>query len=209
MAWPSCSNNCQLAAFILATVGWVLASTCMGLSEWRVWRTESLPFSPSSVVCVGMWKMSDTNRVEYCQHYSYRDIYLPLDVRVSQYLLLVASILGLLERASVIFALRNLYIGSLPKEATVGPFIASGILNITAGVCVSIAVAWNYHPVTNKEGIAFPPSLCIPFKPETQVVGSTVLVACLGAVLMLWSGLVFISYRHPNAHLVCPQASEV
>lgn len=209
------SYNRQLAGFTTATVGWILVITSMGLVEWRVWHTENSPLFPSSVVCVGMWKMciyqhvSNTNRVALCQPYTYRDTYLPLDIRISQNLLLVASILGLLGRASVIFALRNLYIGTLQKNAAFGPFVASGILNIAAGVCVSITVVWNYQSVGREEGIAFPPSLSIPFRPETQELGSAVLVACLGGIMMLLSGLVFISYKHPIFHQVHPRTSGI
>nr|XP_033706269.1 claudin-34 isoform X2 [Tursiops truncatus] len=51
-------------------------------------------------------------------------------------------------------------------------YLPLGILNIAAGLCISIGVIWNYHSVMNEEHIAFPPSFNMPFKPDTQRIGS-------------------------------------
>ncbi|KAF3815773.1 hypothetical protein GH733_016312 [Mirounga leonina] len=200
------SANCQVAGFAIATVGWILTTTSMGFVEWRVWHMDNTSLSPSGPVCVGMWKVciyhhiSNYNRTKLCRHFSYRDTYLPLDIRVSQNLLLVASILGLLGRASTIFALRNVYMGVRQGNATFNPSVASGILNLAAGICISIAVVWNYHSVVNEEGITFPPSLAIPFKPDTQETGSAFLVACLAAFMMMLSALLFLAYKLPTVN---------
>ncbi|XP_027464499.1 claudin-34 isoform X2 [Zalophus californianus] len=207
--------NCQVAGFAIATVGWILTTTSMGLVEWRVWYLDNTSLFPSGLVCVGMWKVciyhhiSNYNRATFCHRYDYRDTYLPLDIRVSQNLLLVASILGLLGRASLIFVLRNACMGVLWKNATFIPFVASGILNLAAGICISIAVVWNYHSMMNEEGITFPPSLSIPFKPNTQEIGNAFLVACLAAFMMMLSGLLFLSYKFPMVSQVHPQTSEM
>nr|XP_012418089.1 PREDICTED: claudin-9-like [Odobenus rosmarus divergens] len=208
------STNHQVAGFAIATVGWILTTTSMGLVEWRVWYMDNTSLFPSGLVCVGMWKGCiyhhvSNNRATLCHRYSYRDTYLPLDIRVSQNLLVVASILGLLGRASIIFALRNVYMGILQENATFNPFVASGILNLAAGICISIAVVWNYHSVMNEEGITFPPSLSIPFKPNTQKIGSAFLVACLAAFMMVLSGLLFLSYKFPLVNQVHPETSEM
>ncbi|XP_044090699.1 claudin-34 [Neovison vison] len=209
------SANCQVAGFAMATVGWILTTTSMGLVEWRVWYIENNALLPPGLVCVGMWKVcvyhhvSDHSKVTLCQRYSYRDKYLPLDIRVSQNLLLIASILGLLGRASIIFALRNAYLGILRENAPFNPFIASGILNLASGVCIAVAVVWNYHSVMSEQGISFPPSLSIPFKPNTQEIGSAFLVACLAAFMMLLSGVIFLSHKFSTATQVHPQTSDM
>lgn len=195
------SANAQMAAFAVATVGWVLTTMSMGLVEWRRWYLNSTSLSPSGLVCVGLWKVclyqrvGDYSRARFCYQYSYRDTDLPLGLRISQTLLLVASILGLLGRASVIFALRNAYAGILQKSATFSPFTASGILNLVSSICVSIAVVWNYRSVMNGEGITFPTSLSLPLKPSTQEIGSAHLVACLAAFTMVLSSLLFLSCK--------------
>uniref|UniRef100_A0ABI7VWX6 Claudin 34 n=1 Tax=Felis catus TaxID=9685 RepID=A0ABI7VWX6_FELCA len=214
MALPQGANSCQSAGFALATLGWILAITSMGLVEWRVWHTGNTSLSHSGVVCVGMWKVCiyhhapDTNRSTLCYHYTQEDTYIPLGIRICQNLLLVASILGLMGRVSTIFALKNVCVGSVQRNATFGPRV-SGILDIAAGICVLIPVIWNYHSVMNEEGIAFPPFLSLPFKPNTQELGSAVLVAGLSAIMMLSSGLIFLFYGCPIARQVQPQTSEM
>ncbi|XP_008694583.1 claudin-34 [Ursus maritimus] len=203
--------NCQMTGFAVATVGWILTITSMGLVEWRLWYMDNTSIFPSSLVCVGLWKVCIYHRVgdysgaTFCYQYGYRDTYLPLDIRISQNLQLVASVLGLLGRASVIFALRNVYVGILQKSATFNPFVASGILNLASGICISIAVVWNHHSVMNGEGIIFLPSVSLPLKPSTQEIGSALLVACLAAFMMVLSGLLFLSCKFPTVSRVHPE----
>ncbi|XP_057574013.1 claudin-34 [Hippopotamus amphibius kiboko] len=209
------SANRQVVGFAVATIGWILDTTAMGLVEWRVWYMDNTSLSSFDVACVGMWRLcvfhhtSNNSRASTCHHYRYHETYLPLDIHVLQNLLLLASILGLWGKASIIFVLRNVYMGILQKNATCNPFVTSGILNIAAGICISIAVFWNYHSVMNEEGIVFPPSFNIPFKPDTQRIGSAVLVACLAGFMMLLSGLFFLSYKFPLDSQVHPEVSEM
>ncbi|XP_064134837.1 claudin-34 [Loxodonta africana] len=207
------SANCQVAGFAAATIGWLLSTTSMGLVEWRLWHISHAPPLLSSLVCVGMWRVCihyhDSNKAIFCYHYTYHDTFLPLDICVSQNLLLVATILGLLGKACIIFAIRNLYMGILRKTATCNPFIASGILYLSASVCISVAVIWNYHSVRNEQGIHFPSSFYVPFKPDTQEIGSAFLVAALAAFLMLLSGFIFLSYRVPLDSQVHPEIAEI
>uniref|UniRef100_A0A8D0LYA7 Claudin 34 n=1 Tax=Sus scrofa TaxID=9823 RepID=A0A8D0LYA7_PIG len=207
--------NRQITGFAVATIGWILGTTSMGLVEWRVWYMDNTSLFPSGLACVGMWRaciyhhVSNSNRTTLCHHYLYHNTYFSLDMRVAQNLLLVASILGLLGKASTIFALRNVYMGILQKNATCESFVTSGMLNIAAGVCISIAVVWNYHSVINEEGIAFPPSFNMPFKPHSQQIGSAILVACLAAFMMLLSGLFSLSYKFALNSQVHPEVSEM
>uniref|UniRef100_A0A8C0E2V8 Claudin-34 n=1 Tax=Balaenoptera musculus TaxID=9771 RepID=A0A8C0E2V8_BALMU len=189
------SANRQVVGFVVATIGWILGTTAMSLVEWRVWYMDNTSLFPSDLACMGMWRVcvfhhtNNISRATTCHHYSYHDNYLPLDICVVQNLLLVASILGLWGKASIIFPLWNVYMGILQINATCNPFVTSGILNIAAGLCILIGVIWNYHSVMNEEHIAFPSSFSIPFKADTQRIGSASLVACLGGFMMLLSGL--------------------
>ncbi|XP_070461050.1 claudin-34 [Equus przewalskii] len=209
------SAHCQVAGFAVATVGWILSTICMGFAEWRVWYMNNTSLLPSGLARVGMWKIciyyhaENFYRATSCYHYTYCDTFLPLDIRIAQNLLLIASILGLLGKASITFALRNVYMGILRKNATCNAFVASGILNIAAGVCISVAVTWNYHSVMNEEEIAFPPYFYVPFKPDAQEIGNAIIVACLAAFLMLLSGLCFLSYKFPLDSHVCPEILEI
>ncbi|XP_040323547.1 claudin-34 [Herpailurus yagouaroundi] len=214
MALLQGADSCQTAGFTLATLGWILTIISMGLVEWRVWHIGNTSLSHSRTVCVGMWKVCIyhhapiVNRSILCYHYTHEDTYIPLDIRICQNLLLVASILGLMGRVSTIFALKNVCVGSVQRNATLGP-IVSGILDIAASICVLISLIWNHHSVMSEEGIAFPPFLSLPFRPDTQELGSAVLVADLGAIMMLSSGLIFLLYRCPIARQVQPQTSEM
>ncbi|XP_037676798.1 claudin-34-like [Choloepus didactylus] len=108
---------CNLAA---AIVGWILATISTDMAEWRDWSL-STPVSPSNLVYVGMWQVCfhhNISRVWFCHHYTLHEHYLPLDIRMAQHLLVVASLLGLLGKASTIFIIRNLLKGNLQRNAT-------------------------------------------------------------------------------------------
>ncbi|KAM7041447.1 claudin-34-like [Molossus nigricans] len=210
------SNNCQMVAFTVTTLGWIFTMISMGLMEWRVWYMDNSTSSfPTGLACIGLWKVCTHHQVTYsrsntaCHLHPYRDTYLPLDIRVAQHLLLAASTLGLLGKVLLGCALRNVCFGQLQKNATWNLFLASGILNITAGAFISVAVIWNYHSVMNEEGIDFPPSFYIPFKPDKQEIGSAIPVAVLAACMMLFGGLFSFSYKFPAGRQVHPEVSEI
>nr|XP_020006871.1 claudin-34 [Castor canadensis] len=195
--------NCQVLGFAVTTMAWILSSTSMGLVEWRVWYMDDPSLSFSGMAMVGMWRVciyrhnSNSSKVKMCHQHTYNDTFFPPDIRVGQHLLMAANFLGLFGKAFVIFALRNVYMGILQKNVTCNPFIISGILNIIASGCISLAVLWNYYAITNMEGIDFPLSFHVPFKPNTQEIGSAILVATLAAFLFLLSGMSFLSYSIP------------
>lgn len=206
--------NCQAASFSFNTLGWILAMTCMGLAEWRVWHMESS--TPSrGLACIGMWRVCTyqhtrpQGRVMACHRYSYSDTYLPLDIRISQNLLLAACLLGLLGKVLTVTGLLRVYAGRLQKDTPYNRFVASGVLSIIAGAFILTAVIWNRHSVLHEEGIRFPPSFHIPFRPDRQEMGSTVPVAVLAAFLMLLSGLLTISFQLPRDIHVYPEVPQV
>ncbi|XP_037369034.1 claudin-34 isoform X2 [Talpa occidentalis] len=207
--------NCQIAGFALLTIGWILCTTSMGLDEWRVWYMEKPLVAPSGVACVGLWKVCiqhhnrKFNRPTHCYYYSHRDAFLPLSIRVTQSLMLAACIMGLMGKALIIFALRNVYMGPPHKNAACHQFMASGILSMVASVCTSITVLWNYYSIMKEEGVAFPPLLHLPFKPDIQDIGSAIFVAALAAFLLLLSSLSFLSYKSPLVSQVHPQGSDI
>ncbi|XP_059535616.1 claudin-34-like [Myotis daubentonii] len=207
--------NCQAASFSLNILGWILSMICMGLAEWRVWYMESSSAPSRGLACIGMWRVctyqhnSPHGRVIACHRYSYSDTYLPLDIRIAQNLLLAASLLGLLGKVLTVKGLLRVYAGHRQKNTICNLFCASGVLSIIAGAFIFTAVIWNNHSVLNEEGIRFPPSFHIPFRPDRQETGTTVPVAALAAFLMLLSGLLTISFQlHPN-NQVYPEVSQV
>ncbi|XP_006088680.1 claudin-34-like [Myotis lucifugus] len=207
--------NCQVVSFVLNTLGWMFSMICMGLAKWRLWYMESISAPSQGLACIGMWKLCTYQSANHhsrpiaCHRYTYSDTYLPLDIRIAQNLLLAASLLGLLGKVLMVTGLRRVYAGQLQKDTTCNLFFASGVLSIVAGAFILIAVIWNYHSVMNEEGIHFPPSFQIPFRPDRQEIGSTVPVAVLAAFLMLLSGLLTISFQQPPNIEVYPEVSQV
>ncbi|XP_005876698.1 PREDICTED: claudin-34 [Myotis brandtii] len=221
--------NCQAVSFTLNTLGWMFSMICMGLAKWRLWYMESISAPSRGLACIGMWKVCTYqsanlhSRPIACHRYTYSDTYLPLDIRIAHYsdtylpldiriaqnLLLAASLLGLLGKVLMVTGLLRVYAGQLQKDTTCNLFFASGVLSVVAGAFIFTAVIWNHHSVMNEEGIHFPPSFQIPFRPDRQEMGSTVPVAVLAAFLMLLSGLLTISFQlPPNIH-VYPEVSQV
>ncbi|OBS70101.1 hypothetical protein A6R68_01357 [Neotoma lepida] len=167
----------------------------MGLPQWRVWYLKKpMTSSYSNVAFVGVWKAciyyhDNFSNIRTCHQYSYYDTFIPLDIRVSQHLMLITSIFWLVGKVATIFALRNVYTGRQEQNVTYNAFGLSAVLNIIASSFVFLAVLCNYFSVMNKEGIAFPPSLNMPFYPHIQKVGIATGVAFLAAILFLCSEL--------------------
>ncbi|XP_006775287.2 PREDICTED: claudin-34-like, partial [Myotis davidii] len=164
-------RNCQVVSFALNTLGWMFSMISMGLARWRLWYISA----PSQgLACIGMWKVCTyqsanlhSRKIE-CHRYTYSDTYLPLDIRIAQNLLLAASLLGLLGKVLMVPGLRRVYAGQLQKDTTCNLFFTSGVLSIIAGAFILTAVTWNYHSVFNEEGVRFPSSFHIPFRPDRQ-----------------------------------------
>ncbi|XP_031232043.1 claudin-34-like [Mastomys coucha] len=200
MAFFNKSANHQMRGFALATIAWIMCSTSMGLPEWRVWYLEEPTVSSPNIAFIGMWKACICHRVDnsthqrVCDHYTYRDTLVPLDIRLAQHLLLVANIIGLVGTVCAVFALQQLYTEKLKKNDDYNPFVLSAILNAVASTFIFLAVMCNYFSVPSKKGICFLPSFQIPLFPYAQRAGSAMGVASISAMLFLLSAIIFISY---------------
>ncbi|XP_036295964.1 claudin-34-like [Pipistrellus kuhlii] len=206
--------NCLAVSFALNILGWIFTMVSMGLPNWRIWYIENSPSPSWGLACVGMWKVCtyqpsglQTSPIA-CHRYTYSDAYLPLHIRFPQHLLLVAFLLSLLGKGLMVLGLRRVFVGHLQKDTPGNLFLAPRILSIIAGAFIAIAVLCNYHAVLNEEGIDFPPSFHIPYRPNRQEIGSTVYLAILAALLMLFSGLFTISFKQPPNSQMYPQSSK-
>lgn len=193
------SVNHQIRGFALATLAWIMCSTSMGLPEWRVWYLEEPTVSSPSMAFIGMWKASICHPVDnsshhrVCQHYTYHDALVPLDIRLAQHLLLVANIIGLVGTVCAVFTIQQLYTEKLEKNDD-NPFVLSAVLNAVASTFIFLAVMCNYFSVPSKEGLSFLPSLEMPLFPYAQRAGSAMGMASISAILFLLSAIIFISY---------------
>ncbi|EDL31371.1 claudin-34 isoform X2 [Mus musculus] len=200
----------QVGGFAMSTIGWIICITSMGLPQWRVWYAKEPLISYPSMAFVGVWKTciyhyDNVSNIRMCYHYSYHDTFIPLDIRVSQHLMLTTSLFLLVAKAAAVYALRNVYTGKQEKTVTYNAFGLSAVLNIIGSSFVFLAVLCNYFSIINKEGIAFPPSFHMPFYPHTQQVGIAMILAFLAAILFLCSGVIFISYSFPLNIQVLPK----
>ncbi|CAH6780390.1 claudin-34 [Phodopus roborovskii] len=194
------SANCQAGGFALASIAWILCSISTGLPQWRVWYLNESMFSEPSTAFIGMWRVCvyhqtiKVGNARECHEYTYHDNFVPLNIRIVQHLLLGSNILGLVGTIATIFALRNVYTGKVPNNATYNPFVISVVLNIVASTFVLLAVLCNYFSVIHKAGITFPPSFHMPLHPPHQRIGIANVVASLAALMFLGSGIIFLSY---------------
>ncbi|KAM6151484.1 claudin-34-like [Rhynchocyon petersi] len=180
----------QLAGFIAFTLGWLLSTTTVGLVEWRVWFITRSPTSVSRVVHVGMWRVciyDDDNEDGACHYYTHCSTHLPLTIRGSRSLLLIAFLIGFLVKIFLSLTTRNTPFRNLPTSYN--PFTAAGLLYLCAAFCVSISVMWSYHCLKINEGISFAPTLQLPFQPDSQQAGVAVHLAAVAAILMLFGSL--------------------
>uniref|UniRef100_A0A8C8Z336 Claudin n=1 Tax=Prolemur simus TaxID=1328070 RepID=A0A8C8Z336_PROSS len=190
----------KIAGFAIATIGWILSSTSTGLVDWRVWHMDDPSFFPTGHAYVGMWKVciyrhhTNISTAKLCHQYTDYDDFLPLDVCIAQDFLLIASILGLVGKGYSIHGLWSMHMGILQELKICRSFVISGTLDMIAGVCILNAAFWNYCSITTLQGIAFPPSFQLPFKPDRQEMGNAAVVVNIDAVLKVLSGF-FLSYR--------------
>ncbi|XP_021044493.1 claudin-34-like [Mus pahari] len=195
------STNHQIRGFALATIAWIMCSTSMGLPEWRVCYLEEPMGSSQSMAFVGMWRACICHHVDtsshqrVCQHYTYHDGLVPLDIRLAQNLLLVANIIGLVGTVCAVFALQQLYTEELENnDDNDNPFVLSAVLNAVASTFIFLAVMCNYFSEPSKEGLYFLPSSQMPLFPYAQRAGSAMGMASISAILFLLSAIIFISY---------------
>nr|XP_034340640.1 claudin-34-like [Arvicanthis niloticus] len=198
----------QIGGFAAGTMAWFLCSVSMSLPQWRVWFFQEPMESKPGITLVGMWRTcvyhqesnSSFNRV--CYKYTYQDTFIPLDIRVAQHLLLIASFLGITATFSVIVALWKLYSGRLRKINTFNPFRLPGILNIIASSFVFLSILYNYLSIFRKDGIAFPPSFHTPSFPDSQKVGAALAMATISCFLFLVGGIIPLSFTRPPRYRV-------
>ncbi|XP_036031482.1 claudin-34-like [Onychomys torridus] len=190
----------QLGGFAAAILAWILCSVSVGLPHWRVWCFQEPMDSKPSITLVGMWKTcvqhqeSNSTISTVCYPYTYEDTFIPLDIRVAQHLLLVSSFLGMVATVSVFAVLWKLFSGKLPKKATHNPFVFPGLLNIIAGSFIFLSALYNYLSIIRKAGIAFPPYFRTPSFPDTQKVGSALVMATFSSFLFLVGGTISLSF---------------
>lgn len=197
--------HAQFVALWLGTVGWILIIATAGLVEWRVWEVSDLSVITSGLAWVGIWRVCfyshvlilSNNQIMFCQRIHLSESFTPPEIATAQVLMLVALILGLVGNASVVYGLRNVYFGLNAFKVIRLAFYTGGVLLILTAAAALVPVCWNLHSVVNNQTIAFPAVFLMPPAPVKQSVGPGIIVGIFASVLLVCSGVVFLSYRVP------------
>lgn len=155
---------------------------------------------------MGIWRacfnsytlVTPSFRVMHCSSIGLTNTFTPPEIVTAQVLVLLALFVGVLGIASGIYALRNIYFGLAKSSQIRLAFFAAGALCLLAAVMSLIPLLWNLSSVTTNQTISFPPEFQMPPAPDSQSVGSGIVVGMLGAVLMIISGIMFCAYRFPD-----------
>ncbi|XP_053560599.1 claudin-34 [Bombina bombina] len=206
MPYLANTANLQLAGFAIVTMGWVLGCISTGLVQWRVWHVENTTIITSGIAWIGIWRacffsqtlVSTNLRTMYCHEFSAMDSFLPYEIFFAQGLMVTAIILGAAGKALCMFALKNVYQNSSNLSLTTRCFTIGGILDLIAGLCIIIPVAWNLHSVVNNFSISFPSTYYMPTKPEKQEIGAALPVGIVAAILFFISGCCLLCYKLPR-----------
>lgn len=197
--------HAQFAALWFGTVGWTLVIVTVGLVEWRVWEVSDLSVITSGLAWVGIWRvcfyshapiLSD-NQIMFCQRIGLWESYTPPEIVAAQVLMLVAVILGLAGNASVVYGLRNVYFGLNEFKPIRLAFSAGGVLLVLTGASALVPVCWNLRSVVNNQTISFPEEFRMPSAPVNQSIGPGIIVGIFASILLVFSGIIFLSYRAP------------
>ncbi|KAM4710970.1 claudin-34-like [Anableps anableps] len=206
MSYLAHSAHAQLAALLLALIGWTLTAVAPGLIQWRVWEVPDSEAVTSGVAWVGVWRacfnshthVSEGLRSMYCSSISPTASFTPPEIAAGQVLMLLSLLVGLCGNAAGIYAMRNAYFGVEKVSLIRWGFISTGTLVLTAAALSLVPLLWNLNSVVTNQTIDFPSDFKLPKAPRSQHVGSGIAVGIVGSVLMAGSGVVFCSYRLPR-----------
>lgn len=204
MTYLAHTANAQLGALWLGCVGWTITAMALGLIQWRVWEVSDTEFISSGVAWVGLWRacfnsytlVSPGFLVMHCQYISLTEAFTPPDIVVGQVLMLLSVVVGLCGNTVCVYALRNVFFGIKNSSIRLTFFIA-GVLVLLSAVMSLIPLLWNLNSVVTNQTIKFPPEFHLPQAPDSQYVGPGIWVGMMGAVLMIVSGIIFLTYRLP------------
>ncbi|XP_057614932.1 claudin-34-like [Chionomys nivalis] len=190
------THNRQMGGFALTSLACLLCGISMKLPQWQVWYYEDPVISKPTMAFVGIWKTcvfhngNNSSDMKICHQYNYRDSFIPFYMQINQHLLLVTIVFVVFGKITTIITLWILCMGKVWRNVTCNLFRLSGILKIIASSLLFLTVLLNYISIMCKWGVAFPPSFNMPSDPDTQKIGSAMILAIMSAVSFLISGTI-------------------
>ncbi|XP_022614838.1 claudin-34-like [Seriola dumerili] len=190
----------QFLGLVAGFLAWIFTMTTVSLNEWRLWHVDDVSVITSGVAWVGIWKACFYSQVlpetENCRSISISDSFVPVEIPVAQVLMVLAVVCGLVGNVSGAVAMRMVYFSLEDRSSIRLVFMLAGTLYLLTGMLSLVPLVWNMSSVLNNSTIDFPPEFHLPVPPVRQQVGSAIGVGILASVLMLISGLLFLSYHY-------------
>lgn len=181
-------------------LAWIITMATAGLNEWRLWYVEDVPAITSDVAWVGIWRACFYSHMlpesEFCRSIGIADAFVPMEISVAQVLMMLAVIFGLVANIAAAAAVRIAYFSVKDRRKIRLAFMLAGTLYLLTGALSLVPLAWNMNSVLVNRSIDFPPEFHLPAAPLRQQVGSAIAVGLSATILMLMSGLIFLSYQY-------------
>ncbi|XP_036396672.1 claudin-34 [Megalops cyprinoides] len=212
MPYLAHSAHLQLVGLWVGCVGWILTAVALGLVQWRVWHVLDVTVITSGVAWVGIWRTCFYSRVlltsdsqdMFCQAMGLLDSFAPPEIPTAQVLMMLALVAGLGGNASAVYGLRCVYFGLEERQPIRTAFSLAGALSMLAGGCSLLPLSWNLNSVVANHSISFPAHFHMPDAPVRQEAGAGIGVGITASILLIGSGLMFLSYRFPASPKVSP-----
>lgn len=193
------SAHCQFLGLISGFLAWIFIMATAGLNEWRLWHVADVSVITSGEAWVGIWRACFYSHVlpsaETCRSLGISDPFVPVEIPVAQVLMVVAVISGLVGNICAAVAMRMAYFSVEDRRHLRPVFVMAAVFYLLTAVFMLVPLVWNMTSVLNNSTISFPHEFQFPAAPLSQRVGSAIGTGLFASILMLVSGVLFLSYR--------------
>uniref|UniRef100_A0A670IJC2 Claudin n=1 Tax=Podarcis muralis TaxID=64176 RepID=A0A670IJC2_PODMU len=197
------SYSLQLVGFSTGCAGCVLSLLTMKHTDWRLWYIEKTAMYKAGVAHVGIWKIcfppnligADEYSVVCCHDFGFNEKFFPLEMKLGQILMVVASFLAFFGLFFSFLTPWNIFCPGLTEKQVKLLFITGGLFYVFSSICVFVPISWNVHSISANKSIAFPTPFHLPSHPTTQRNGSAIYLGFMSGILLLIGGLCVIAQR--------------
>ncbi|KAF7711793.1 claudin-34 [Silurus meridionalis] len=200
MSYLAHTAHWQFFGLVLAVLGLILTVATSGVDDWRVWYVDDVSVITSGTAWVGIWRACFYSTVldtaEFCRRISLTDSFVPPEIAAAQVLCMAAILVGITANLVAGYAVRRAYFnidGHIRRF-----FWSAGALYFLTATCSLIPVFWNMSSVLKNRTIDFPPEFLLPPAPYKQELGLGIITGTGSSVLLILSGLLFLSYRQTS-----------
>lgn len=153
--------------FFLAAAGFFLSVDITKEPKWRSLYIKNSTKYKTGVTEVGLWKIcfpptikgSDNYSINCCYRFALFEKFLPVEMKIGQILMPIASFLAFL---GLFFSCLAFRCRRLSPRQTVWIFIAGGTSYMISSICILVPFEWNRHSLEQNKTILFPSSFHLP-----------------------------------------------